>query len=365
VDTIRLQELKALVLEQLEQHPVLKDIYSHRWVEEQFTAGQTRGFHPAVQILLGFTCGPRLAAGMEKAWLALTGQREPGDIHSRRSRLRGSPDRSWRDNHRDWWSCIAEVYLAAYLVTQRYGVQLSKGDGPDLALFAAQADPVGHIEVHSPRQTLEAREFDHHLFWALQDKAPLNLSLTARSSWASLSLAGDNAVALARRVAQVYDTITPATPLPLKTSLTLPNSSVDVEIGPGTGNSPHYPRQASTGPSFPTALLEDIIARAEDKKRQLSAADRWAVFAVEVAAYDPKSLYIHLFDTAALDHAAFPAELPDYVAGLIICAVSLTDVAPHAALGFPNPRSRWAQDPSLLEMLRLFHRPLRRKGRTR
>jgi hypothetical protein len=365
MDTNRLQELKRLVLGRLDEHPALREIYPDNWVEQQFKAGPAKGFHPVVQTLLGFTHGPRLAAGMQKAWLAVTHQNHPGDIASRRSRLAGSPDRSWQENHKDYWSCIAEVYLAAYLVTQGYAVQLSGGDGPDLALFVGRDDPVGHVEVHSPRQTLEANEFQHHLFWALQDKAPLNLSLTARPSWDSLSLAGNNAVALAHQVAQVYDTITRTTPLPLERCLTLPNGCVDVEIGPGEDSAIHYHSpQAFTGPGAPTALFDDIIARAKAKKRQLSAAPRWAVFAVEVAFYHTIPLHIHLFDTAALDHAAFPAELPDYVAGLIICAVTLTDVAPYAALGFPNPRSRWAQDPSLLEMLRLFDRPLRRKGRT-
>jgi hypothetical protein len=363
VDTARLQELKNLVLERLDEHPGLKQIYSDGWVEEQFRAGPTRGFHPVVQILLGFRHGARLAAGMQKAWLALTGQRDPGAIGRRRSWLRGSLDRSWQDNHNKWWSCIAEIYLAAYLATQGYGVRLCNGGGPDLALSTRQADAVGHVEVHSPRQSLEANEFQHHLFWALQDKPPLDLSLTAKPSWDSLSLAGDNAAALARQVAQLYDTVTPTTPLPLNTRLTLPNGCVDVEIGPGEDSAIHYHTDAVSGArSFPSALLEDIVARAERKRRQLSGAPRWAAFAVEVAAYHPVPFYIHLFDTTADASWPFPAELPDYVAALIIYAVNLTEVQPGAARVFPNPRSPWARDPPLLEMLHLFDRPLRRKG---
>jgi hypothetical protein len=365
MDTDRLQELKRLVLSRLDEHPALREIYPDNWVQQQFRAGPAKGFHPVVQILLGFTHGPRLAAGMEKAWLAVSQQKAPGDVASRRSRLAGSPDRSWQDNHRDWWSCIAEVYLAAYLVTQGYGVQLSRGDGPDLALTVGQDDPVGHVEVHSPRQTLEAREFDHHLFWALQDKARLGLSLTARPSWDSLSFTGDNAVALARQVAQLYDTIASQKTLPpLKRRLTVANGCIDVEIGPGIGGTIGYRGEARCGgPGFPTALFDDIIARAEGKRRQLSAAPRWAVLAVEVAAYHTIPLYIHLLNSAALGNAPFPAErLPKCVAGLIIYPVDLTELEPHAALACPNPHSPWAQEPSLVKMLRLFDLPLRRKG---
>lgn len=359
MDTNRLQELKRLVLDRLDQHPALKAIYSDSWVEQQFRAGPTDRFHPAVRILLGFTHGSRLAAGMEKAWLAVTQQKEPGDIRSRRSRLRGSPDRSWQENHKDWWSCIAELYLAAYLVTQGHSVRLCNGGGPDLALSTGEADTVGHIEVHSPRQTLEARELDDRLFWGLQDKEPFDLSLTPTPSFDDLHLTGASAAALAEQVAELYDTITANTPLPLETRLTLPNGSVDVEIGPGKDGRTHFHSgPLPGGMTFASGLFEDIIDRAEGKKRQLLAAPRWAVLAVEIASYYAIQLEIHLLNTPPDSPHAFPVHrLPDYIAALMIYAVGLADLRPLAALASPNPHSPWAQDPPLLELLRLFPPP--------
>jgi hypothetical protein len=361
----RLQELKGLVLARLDEHPALKDVYSDSWVQEQFRVGPAKGFHPAVRILLGFVHGPRLAAGMEKAWLAVTRQKDPGDMGSRRSRLRGSPDRSWQENHKDWWSCIAELYLAAYLVTQGYSVRLCNGGGPDLALSTEQPDVVGHVEVHSPRQTLENSEFADHLFWALQGKSPLDLFLTARPSWDDLALTGANAIALANQVAQLYDGITPGTVLPFETRLILTNGSVDVQIGPGKDGAIGYGTDAlSGGAGISDTLFEDIIARAQAKRQQLLAAPRWAVLAVEVAAYHAIPFNIHLFDATADAGWPFPAELPDYVAALIICAVGLTQLEPGAARVFPNPNSPWAEDASLLELLGLFHSRLPREGGT-
>jgi len=351
----RLQELKTLVLRRLDEHPGLKDIYSNGWVEDQFRLGPTQGFHPVVRILLGFTLGNALAAGMERAWLVVSGQSDPGAIQSRRLGLTGRIGRPWQENHREWWSSIAEFYLAAYLVEQGYAVRL-QDSGPDLALSIGHGDPVGYVEVHSPRQTLDDREFADELFWALQGRTPVDLTLTASPSWDHLALSGPSAAALAAQIAQLCDTVASDTILPTTTRLTLPRGSIDAEFGPGRNGHIGYNSGAQWGGSgLPSALFDDIVERAQDKKRQLMAPPRWTVLALEVAAYHTIPLYIHLFGSPGGAHGAFPTEqLPDYVAALIIYAVDLTVLEPHAALGFRNPQSPWAQDASLLELLRLF-----------
>lgn len=359
MDADRLEELKRLVLERLQQHPGLKKIYSSRWVEEQFSLGPTHGFHPVVAILLGFTLGGALAAGMEKAWLALSGQSQPGAMDSRRLGLVGGIDRPWQDNHRDWWSPIAELYLAAYLVGQGYEVRL-QDSGPDLALSVGNDEPVGYVEVHSPRQTLDDREFMDQLFWALQGRTPLDLRLTARPSWDYLTLSGPSAAALAAQIAELCDTVASDTTLPTTIRLTLPRGSIDVDLGPGRNGYIGYDSDAQWGGSgLPSALFDDIVERAQDKKRQLMAPSRWTVLALEVAAYYTIPLYIHILNTGVVGSDAFPSgQLPEYVAGLIIYAVDLADLEPHSARVFRNPQSPWAQDPTLLHLLGLFNRPL-------
>jgi hypothetical protein len=292
---------------------------------------------------------------MERAWLAVSGQSEPGAMHSRRLGLAGGIGRPWQDNHRDWWSSIAEVYLAAHLVGQGYAVRL-QDSGPDLALSVRDGEPLGYVEVHSPRQTLDDREFADQLFWALEGRTAFDLRLTAKPSWDHLGLSGPSAAALAAHIAHLCDTVASDTILPTTRSVPLARGSLDVQLGPGRNGYIGYDRGAQWGgPGLPSALFDDIVERAQDKKRQLMTPALWTVLALEVAAYHTIPLYIHLFGRPGGTHGAFPTEqLPDYVAALIIYAVDLTVLEPHAALGFRNPQSPWAQDASLLELLRLF-----------
>jgi hypothetical protein len=355
VDSNTLERLKELVLERLEQHPGLKQIYSSSWVEEQFSQGPSRGFHPVVRILLGFTLGEKPATARERAWLVVSGQSEPGDVKSRCLGLTGGIGRPWEDNHRDWWSSIAELYLAAHLVGHGYAVRL-QDSGPDLALFMGNSECLGCVEVHSPRQTLGDSEFSDQLFWALRDRTPLDLRLTAKPSWDRLPLSGPSGATVAEQIAQLADTIASDTILPTTRRLTFTRGFIDVEFGPGRNGYIGYDSGAGwVGPELPSALFDDIVGRAQDKEHQLMAPPRWTILALEVAAYHTIPLYIHLFGRPGGTHGAFPTErLPDYVAALVIYAVDLTDIEPHAALGFRNPHSPWAQDSSLLGFLRLF-----------